>query len=129
MRHVADFHAATAKLHQKNGGINLLFMGPRSMVVVSDPDAMKQVHTHTCGTALHWYAHAASRACTGRCVCTQVLGDTVNFPKVPPRDVLTSKQLAKFFGVNFLGQNGSDWFRAKANFAEVCVCVSRVGVR
>lgn len=43
MRHVADFHAATAKLHQKNGGINLLFMGPRSMVVVSDPDAMKQV--------------------------------------------------------------------------------------
>ena len=46
MRHVADFHAATAKLHQKNGGINLLFMGPRSMVVVSDPDAMKQVHTH-----------------------------------------------------------------------------------
>lgn len=51
----------------------------------------------------------------------------MNFPKVPPRDVLTSKQLAKFFGVNFLGQNGSDWFRAKANFAEVCV--SRVGVR
>lgn len=86
--HLKDFHAATSRLHQANGGINQLFMGPSKMVIVSDPECLKQV-----------------------------LMDQKTFPKVPPKDILTSKQLATFMGTNFLGQTAGAWKRAKSNFS------------
>lgn len=41
--HFNDFHTASAKLNEVYGGIYNMFMGNRTMTVVSDPALLQQV--------------------------------------------------------------------------------------
>lgn len=87
--HLRDYHDASVKLAAKYGGIYNVFLGLRTMTVVSDPALLKEVLTN-------------QKA----------------FPKIASEDIFTSKRLVKFLGTSFLGLNGKEWLRVKSQFAD-----------
>ena len=46
-----------------------------------------------------------------------MLSDTDTFPKIPFKEIVTSKRLNDFLGVGFLGLNGKEWWAVKKHFA------------
>ena len=46
-----------------------------------------------------------------------MLLDTETFPKVPFKEIVTSKRLTDFLGTGFLGLNGKEWWAVKKHFA------------
>lgn len=51
------------------------------------------------------------------CLPLQVLQDHESFPKIPAKEIFTSKRLVDFLGTSFLGLNGKAWMKVKRNFA------------
>lgn len=79
------FHDSVASLHKRvGGGLYNLFLGHRNVVVVANPDLVKQV-----------------------------VNDGVTFAKMPASEIWTSKCMTEFVGVSLVTANGDAWKRVK----------------
>lgn len=109
-----NFYRAISELHQRvSGGLHHIYLGPQSMIAVTDPELVKQVRARHHSDTLRLLQSVQRPLPRAR----QVVSETRVYAKNPMSKITKSALLSEFLKDTIVTLNHDEWWRVKSTFS------------